>query len=66
VPALSVRCTIEADRLARSAALCARYDVTLLMFLADGGGDSPRPLSDETDIVMGMPVAGRVHPISSR
>jgi non-ribosomal peptide synthetase component F len=58
----SVVCTIDGQMLASIRALCTQHDVTLFVFLHTAVSVLLGRYSQDTDIVMGVPVAGRVLP----
>jgi amino acid adenylation domain-containing protein len=58
----AVRCRIDRETLDAIRALCKRHDVTLFMFLQTAVSILLGRYSNETDVVMGTPVAGRDHP----
>jgi amino acid adenylation domain-containing protein len=55
------RCRIDRETLGRIRALCKRYDVTLFMFLHTAVSVLLGRYSGDPDVVVGTPVAGRVH-----
>lgn len=58
----AVQSHIGPETLEQIRALCRRHDVTLFMFLQTAVSVLLARYSNDPDVVMGMPVAGRVHP----